>query len=147
MSNNTKTPIRLKFKTTIKHPGELPEMMEIFVEGSYMLKDGKKVYIQYDEVINEKQSRTTLRFDENDGIIMRNGSVKMRLPFVKDYDQRGHYEADFGQMPIIVRTHHIDNKPLNEQQPTGTLTVRYELIVAGASVGEYTLEYSYTEGK
>ncbi|WP_010287132.1 DUF1934 domain-containing protein [Kurthia massiliensis] len=146
MSNNT-TPIQLKFKTTINHPGELPEIMEIFVDGSYMLKDGKKVYIQYEEILNDKTMRTTLRFDESDGIIMRNGDIKMRLPFVKGYDQRGHYTADFGEMPIIVRTHHIDNKPLNDEVTTGELTVRYELIVSGESVGEYTLEYSYTEGK
>lgn len=146
MSNHT-TPIRLKFKTTIKHPGELPEIMEIFVDGSYMLKDGKKVYIQYEEIINDKKMRTTLRFDESDGIIMRNGDMKMRLPFIKGLDQRGHYEADFGTMPIIVRTHHIDNKPLTEAVTDGALSVRYELIVGGASVGDYTLEYSYTEGK
>lgn len=146
MSNNT-TPIQLKFKTTIKHPGELPEIMEIFVDGSYMLKNGKKIYIQYEELLNDKTMRTTLRFDDSDGIIMRNGDIKMRLPFMKGLDQRGHYEADFGQMPIIVRTHHIDNKPLKDEVTTGELTVRYELIVGGQSVGEYTLEYSYTEGK
>lgn len=146
MSNNTK-PIQLKFKTTIKHVGELPEIMEIFVDGSYMLKDGKKVYIQYEEILNDKKMRTTLRFDESDGIIMRNGDIKMRLPFLKGLDQRGHYEADFGTMPIIVRTHHIDNKPLTEQAAEGTLLVHYELIVGGNSVGDYTLEYSYTEGK
>lgn len=146
MSNNT-TPIQLKFKTTIKHPGELPEMMEIFVDGSYMLKDGKKIYIQYEEILNDKTMRTTLRFDESDGIIMRNGDIKMRLPFMRGLDQRGHYEADFGQMPIIVRTHHIDNKPLNNEVTTGELTVHYELIIGGQSVGDYTLEYSYTEGK
>lgn len=138
------TPVKLKLTTTITHNGEKPEKLEIWSTGSIMRKRDQ-VYLQYEEVLEERTMKTTLRFGNEDAIIMRNGDIKMRLPFVNKALQRGHYEAEFGSMPVTTLTKKMLFEEENGEKENGRFVINYDLIMEENTVGNYHLEITYTE--
>lgn len=145
MAQPPTTPVKLKLITTITHTGQQPETIELWSTGTLM-KKRDQVYLQYEEVLEDKKMMTTLRFGNEDAIILRNGDIKMRLPLVVNSLQRGHYEAAFGTMPITTLTQMMKFEEGTDGPNSGQFLVNYDLIMGEETVGNYALKFTYTEG-
>ena len=97
-------------------------------------------------MLDDKTIHTTVKMANDQALILRGGDVKMRLPFNTLQKERGHYDTQFGTIPIIVQTHQLNHQQLNDEVISGTFTTQYDLIISGQSVGQYTLEIHYSEG-
>ena len=60
--------------------------------------------MKYDEVQEDKIIRTTMKLGHEKALIMRAGAVSMRLPLNIIEQQKGHYESEFGSMPLVIDT-------------------------------------------
>ncbi|MET0785662.1 MAG: DUF1934 domain-containing protein [Paenisporosarcina sp.] len=133
--------VKVKLKTTIQQPHEEPEIYELWSPG-LLIEKGEHAYLKYEEFQDEKLIKTTLKMGLKEGLILRSGGVNMRLPFLLNADQTGNYESDFGTLIVKTKTRQMTFE-MNEGQ--GQFLVQYELIVGGQPVGDYTLEFHYTE--
>ncbi|MFF3101035.1 DUF1934 domain-containing protein [Viridibacillus arvi] len=146
MASELKAPVKLKLKTTIRQSSETEaETYELWSEGTIVQKRDQ-TYLQYEEVQEDKHIRSTLKFGTNEAVILRNGDVKMRMPFLLNQEQNGHYDSEFGALPIVTYTKDMLFEP-HDSKTSGRFYLNYDLIVGGQSVGDYTLEINYTEGK
>lgn len=136
---------KIKLATTIRHPDQERETFELWVEGTSIQKQGQS-YLTFEEVQDAGNIRTTVRMGDNEALILRGGAVKMRLPFLLNKKQRGSYDGGFGSLAIMVDTKqlHFSRDEANE---SGRFLVEYNLLTDGQLVGEYTLEFTYTEEK
>ncbi len=67
----------------------------------------------------------------------------MRLPFLENEEQTGSYESEYGVLMVLTNTRKIS---FEKNENDGNFVVQYDLTVSGQPVGEYTLEFHYTEG-
>lgn len=140
------TEVKIKLNSTILPTDGESEHYEMWLSGTFIKKSGK-TYLRYVEELEEKKIRTTVKMDDKQALILRSGGVKMRLPFNANQDERGHYDTQFGTLPIITRTHRLVHDYHEESLISGTFNVQYDLIISGQSVGTYTLEIQYSEGQ
>ncbi|MFL0506769.1 DUF1934 domain-containing protein [Ureibacillus sp. 179-F W5.1 NHS] len=140
------TDVKIKLNSTIIPTDGESEKYEMWLSGTFIKKSGK-TYLRYVEELEEKKIRTTVKFGDKQALILRSGGVKMRLPFNASQDERGHYDTQFGTLPIITRTHQLAHEYHEESLISGTFNVQYDLIISGQSVGKYTLEIQYSEGQ
>lgn len=144
MSDALTAPVKLKIVTTITQQDTDPEQYELWSEGIIMQKRDQ-IYLRYEEVQEQQHMHTTVRFGQEDAIIIRNGDIKMRMPFVLGQAQKGHYNSEYGQLPIVTLTKEMKFEP-SESLQNGRFYLQYELLIGGQSVGDYALELNYTEG-
>ncbi|WP_017382192.1 DUF1934 domain-containing protein [Paenisporosarcina sp. TG-14] len=133
--------VKVKLKTTIQQPNEQPEIYELWVTGTYIEK-GESAYLKYEEVQDDKHIKTTVKMGETEALILRSGGINMRLPFVKETEQTGSYESEYGVLMVKTMTRKI---MFEKNKQDGHFVVQYDLNVSGQSVGEYTLEFHYME--
>ncbi len=62
------------------------------------------MYLRYEEVLDGKSIRTTVRMNDDKALILRSGGVNMRLPFNVQMKENGHYDTEVGTLPIITKT-------------------------------------------
>lgn len=98
--------------------------------------------MKYEEVQEDKSIRTTMKLGNEQALIMRNGAVKMRLPLNIIEQQMGHYESELGSMPLVIDTKEMT---FTKQAVSGDFHVQYDLLMGGQSVGNYTLDITFTE--
>lgn len=144
MSDVLTAPVKIKIITTITQQDTAPEKFELWSEGIIMQKKDQ-IYLRYEEVQEDQHRNTTLRFGQKDAVIIRNGDIKMRMPFVLGQARKGHYNSNYGQIPIVTLTKEMKFEP-SESIQNGRFYVQYELLVGEQSVGDYCLELNYTEG-
>lgn len=137
---NTKVKVRLK--TTIRQPNEEPEVYELWATGTLIEKD-KTAYLKYAEVQEDKDVNTTVKMGETEALVLRSGGINMRLPFIKDSEQTGSYDSEYGMLMVTTNTRQMT---FEQNEHDGHFVVQYDLDVSGQPVGEYTLEFHYTEG-
>lgn len=138
--------VKIKLNSTISpHNGE-EERYEMWLNGSFIEKSGK-LYLRYDEIIEDKTIHTTVKMANEQALILRGGDVKMRLPFNTFQKERGHYDTQYGTIPLIVKTHKLKHEHNKDGIINGTFKTQYDLIISGQSVGKYTLEIHYSEGQ
>ena len=113
----------------------------MWLQGTFIEKSGTH-YLRYEEVQEEQTIRTTVKLTGDQAFIMRSGAVNMRLPLNTTQQERGRYESRFGLIPLMTETHQLSYERL---EAGGQFKTRYDLIIDGASVGNYTLEINYTE--
>ncbi|WP_019412799.1 DUF1934 domain-containing protein [Paenisporosarcina sp. TG20] len=135
-------PIKIKLKTTIRQPNEQPETFELWANGT-LIDKGENAYLKYVEVQDDNHINTTVKMGEREALILRSGGVNMRLPFSKNVEQTGSYESEYGVLMVKTKTRKMTFKKNNHD---GQFVVQYDFNVSGQSVGEYTLEFHYTEG-
>lgn len=142
--NTAQKKVKIKLNSTI-HPidGEL-ESYELWLQGSLIQKSGK-TFLRYEEVLDEKTIQTTVKMDKENALILRSGGVKMRLPFSSIQDEHGHYDTQFGALPIVTKTHQLSHEHHESDLFNGQFNVNYDLIIGGQSVGNYKLEINYSE--
>ncbi|QBP42138.1 DUF1934 domain-containing protein [Paenisporosarcina antarctica] len=133
--------VKVKLKTTIQQPNEQPEIYELWVTGTYIEK-GESAYLKYEEVQDDKNIKTIVKMGETEALILRSGGINMRLPLVKETEQTGSYESEYGVLMVKTMTRKI---MFEKNKQDGQFIVQYDLNVSGQSVGEYTLEFHYME--
>jgi len=133
--------VKVKLKTTIQQPNEQPEIYELWVTGTYIEK-GESAYLKYEEVQDDKKINTIVKMGETEALILRSGGVKMRLPLLKETEQTGSYESEYGVLMVKTMTRKI---MFEKNKHDGQFVVQYDLNISGQSVGEYTLEFQYME--
>ena len=133
--------VKVKLKTTIRQPNEEPEIYELWATGTLFEKRGN-FYLKYEEMQDDNKINTTVKMGESEALILRSGGVNMRLPFIANTEQNGSYESEYGVLVVSTMTRKI---AFEQNQHDGNFVVQYDLNVSGQPVGEYTLEFHYTE--
>lgn len=142
--NNVEKDVKIKLQSTITPEGGESESYELWLQGSFIQK-ADKMYLRYEEVLDGKNIRSTVRMNDDNALILRSGGVNMRLPFNLQMLENGHYDTQFGLLPILTKTHQLTHEHHEESILKGTFHVNYDLIISGETVGEYNLEIQYSE--
>ncbi|MFJ8514899.1 DUF1934 domain-containing protein [Lysinibacillus xylanilyticus] len=141
MVNEARSQVNIKLISKIRPIDGESEGYEMLLTGQLLEKAGS-IYLKYEEVQEDKTIRTTMKLGSEQALIMRNGAVKMRLPLNIIEQQMGHYESDFGSMPLVIDTKEMT---FTKQAISGDFHVQYDLLMGGQSVGNYTLDITFTE--
>lgn len=141
MANEIRSQVNIKLISTIRPSDGESESYEMWLKGQLLEKAGS-LYLKYDEVQEDKTIRTTMKLGHEKALIMRAGSVNMRLPLNIIEQQKGHYESEFGSMPLVIDTKKMT---FTKQALSGDFHVQYDLLMGGQSVGNYTLDITFTE--
>ncbi|MDM5246345.1 DUF1934 domain-containing protein [Lysinibacillus sp. G4S2] len=141
MANEARSQVNIKLISTIRPIDGESESYEMLLSGQLLEKAGS-MYLKYEEVQEDKTIRTTMKLGNEQALIMRNGAVKMRLPLNIIEQQMGHYESEFGSMPLVIDTKKMT---FTKQAISGDFHVQYDLLMGGQSVGNYTLDITFTE--
>lgn len=139
MSTPLQKTVNIRLVSTIRHPNVQEETINIEIKGTLTLK-GKQYYLVYEEMQDEKITRTTVKLGGQTALILRSGGVKMRLPFERGELQTGSYDTQYGTIIITTNTKHL-------HFDDGHFQVEYELIINEEVAGTYTLELIYTEAE
>lgn len=139
MSTPLQKTVNIRLVSTIRHPNVQEETINIEIKGTLTLK-GKQYYLVYEEMQDQKITRTTVKLGEQTALILRSGGVKMRLPFERGELQTGSYDTQYGTIIITTNTKHL-------HFDDGHFQVEYELIINEEVAGTYTLELIYTEAE
>lgn len=135
-------PVKITVKTTIRN-GQDQETYELITFGRYIRKTSS-VFLRYDEVMEEGSIQTTVKIAEGEGSILRNGAVKMRLPFQKNKQLTGSYETPYGTLEMGTKTSRIHHE-FNENIRQGEIDILYDLNMQGSHAGTYHLLISFEE--
>lgn len=144
MTNQYSTDVKIKLITKIRPIEGESETYEMWLQGNYIEKAGN-AYLRYEEVQDGKAIRTTVKLGNEQALIMRVGAVNMRLPLNIQEQQMGHYDSEFGSLPLMTRTLELDFQRQLEDERSGLFSVQYDLIMNGQSVGNYTVNIQFTE--
>ena len=139
MSTPLQKTVNIRLVSTIRHPNVQEETINIETKGTLTLK-GKQYYLVYEEMQDQKKTRTTVKLGGQTALILRSGGVKMRLPFERGELQTGSYDTQYGTIIITTNTKHL-------HFDDGHFQVEYELIINEEVAGTYTLELIYTEAE
>lgn len=137
-------PVKISVKTTIRN-GQDQETYELITFGEYIRKSSSS-YLRYEEVTEEGSIQTTVKIAEREGSILRNGAVKMRLPFQKNKYLSGSYETPYGTLEMGTKTSRISHE-FNESIRKGEIDLLYDLKMQGTHAGTYHLLISFEEEK
>ncbi|MEY9974892.1 uncharacterized beta-barrel protein YwiB (DUF1934 family) [Lysinibacillus sp. RC46] len=141
MANEARSQVNIKLISTIRPIDGDSESYEMWLTGQLLEKAGS-MYLKYEEVQEDKTIRTTMKLGNEQALIMRTGAVKMRLPLNIIEQQIGHYESEFGSMPLVI---HTKKMTYTKQAVSGDFHVQYDLLMGGQSVGNYKLDITFTE--
>ncbi|MCY9545979.1 DUF1934 domain-containing protein [Lysinibacillus xylanilyticus] len=141
MANEARSQVNIKLISKIRPIDGESEGYEMLLTGQLLEKAGS-IYLKYEEVQEDKTIRTTMKLGSERALIMRNGAVKMRLPLNIIEQQMGHYESEFGSMPLVIDTKEM---MFTKQAVSGDFHVQYDLLMGRQSVGNYTLDITFTE--
>lgn len=141
MANEARSQVNIKLISTIRPIDGESEGYEMWLTGQLLEKAGS-IYLKYEEVQEDKTIRTTMKLGDEQALIMRNGALKMRLPLNVMEQQMGHYESELGSMPLVIDTKEMT---FTKQSVSGDFHVQYDLLMGGQSVGNYTLDITFTE--
>lgn len=141
MVNEEKSQVNIKLISTIRPIDGESETLEMWLDGQ-LINKADSLYLKYEEVQDEKTIRTTMKLDKERALIMRAGAVKMRLPLNIFEQQIGHYESEFGSMPLVTQT---KNMLFTRHEMRGDFHVQYDLLMGGQNVGNYTVDITFTE--
>jgi len=141
MANEVRSQVNIKLISTIRPIDGESEIQEMWLTGQLLEKAGS-MYLKYEEVQEDKTIRTTMKLGHKRALIMRAGAVNMRLPLNIIEQQVGHYESEFGSMPLVIDTKKMT---FTQKVVSGDFHVQYDLLMGGQSVGNYTLDITFTE--
>lgn len=144
MTNNIATVVKIKLVTVIRPVEGESETYEMWLQGSYIEKLGS-AYLRYEEIQNEQTIFTTIKITEHKAFIMRSGAIHMRLPLNTVEPQIGHYEGEFGSLPLMIHTYTLNFERPLQQEKSGQFSVQYDLVLGGQKVGNYTVNIQFTE--
>ncbi|MDR6999406.1 DUF1934 domain-containing protein [Neobacillus niacini] len=132
-------PVRIKVKTTI----DQQESFELQLFGQYFEKENAS-YLKYEEAMEEGSVRTIVKMAAKEGLILRGGAVKMRLPFELNRKLNGSYEMPFGQFETTTLTKNLQHSFENGQ---GLIDILYDFTLQGSPSGTYHLQITFQEDR
>ncbi|MBS4212552.1 DUF1934 domain-containing protein [Neobacillus rhizophilus] len=130
-------PVKVNVKTTIDEQ----ETFELVVFGRYFQKE-QASYLQYEEVLEEGNVRTIVKVAADEALILRSGTLKMRLPFQLNRKLRGSYELTFGTFETTTSTRKLD---YSYENGSGQISILYDFAIQESPAGTYHLEISFQE--
>ncbi len=136
-------PVKINVKTTIFHENG-KEIIETAADGQFFQKDHAS-FLQYQEKGETGTIRTTVKIAEMEALILRNGAIKMRLPFTLGEKREGSYELPFGKFAIASFLKKI-NHLYDPKQGNGRIEIVYDFSMQGAAESNtYHLEITFQE--
>lgn len=141
MAEKTSTNVKIKLRSSILPAEGDAEKYEMWLEGQIIEKNDMS-YLRYEEEQDGKKIQTTIKLTEDRAVIMRSGAINMRLPLNVTQEERGHYDSQYGSIPLITKTYEINN--LSDKTGRSFKTT-YDLIIGGNPVGNYTLDITIME--
>lgn len=129
-------PIQLKIVSTFKHPGTKASQEHNRAQGTMYYK-GDKRFLRFNEKTAET-TQTLVKFEGSGGYIRRRGVADMRIEFELGHKTKGHYTVQGNTMPLEVYTNRIIHV-------VGHDRIEYSLFQDGHKLGDYTIDYYYTE--
>jgi uncharacterized beta-barrel protein YwiB (DUF1934 family) len=133
-------PVKIKVKTDI-YDGNEKNTFELTAFGRYYLKENAR-YLQYDEAMEQGMANTIIKMTEEEGMIMRSGAVKMRLPFKMNKRLTGNYHTPYGVLEMGTVTKRLEHH-FNQQKGHGSIDILYDLNMQGANTGTYHLSITF----
>jgi len=109
--------------------------------GQYYKKENAR-FLQYNEEMEEGSVKTIIKISDKDGLILRSGAVKMRLPFQMNKKLRGSYDTRYGVFETATLTKRLAHQ-FNEQTDSGSIELLYEMSIQGAHSGTYHLVITF----
>lgn len=140
--STTEIPVTITVKTTISQQ-EHSETMEITAPGHFYKKDNA-LFLKYEEKADIGTVRTVVKAGDKEALILRNGALKMKLPFMLDLERTGHYEMPFGTFETSTMTKKIDYSYQSESG-RGHIHILYDFSLQGSDAGTYELYISFLE--
>ena len=137
-------PVKIKVHTSIQNGGE-KETFELTTFGRYYLKNAS-AYLQYEEVTEDGDMKTTIKLTDHEMLLMRSGSIKMRMLLEEKKKHRGSYTTPFGELQIITDTKELQHR-WNSETGKGRIEVLYNLSIQGSEAGTYRLQIVFEEEK
>lgn len=137
-------PVKIKVKTDIRN-GSSKDTFEFTAFGRYYKKENAR-YLQYDEVMEAGTVKTIVKISKQEGLILRSGAVKMRLPFQMNKRLKGTYTTPYGVFELVTLTKRFEHQ-FEEQTSLGSFEVLYDLKMQGAHSGTYHLTITFEEEK
>ena len=135
--------VKINVKTTITQE-DSEEIIEGAVLGDFFQKETAS-YLQYEEISEQGSTRTIVKMAGNDALILRNGAIKMRLPFSLNQKMSGSYELPFGKFETATVAKKIDHE-YDAVSGKGRIDLLYDFSMQGTpSVGTYHLEITFQE--
>lgn len=134
-----KTSVTIKLTTKIRQPDVEEQVLEMWSEGTKTVKNNR-IYLQYEEQLEELNIRTTVKISDDEAVIMRSGGLQMRLPFLLHKEQTGNLTNEQGSFMLTTKAHELSASDTR-------FNVRYDLAMGSSHVGEYEMEIQFTEGK
>ncbi|MDQ0214184.1 uncharacterized beta-barrel protein YwiB (DUF1934 family) [Oikeobacillus pervagus] len=138
-----KTPVKIHLKTTIEQEDE-KETIELALFGQYYQK-GNNSYLKYEEVHEEGTVQTIVKMSEQQALILRNGAIKMRLPFQLEGTLNGSHESPFGTLLLTTRTNELAHHTYTDIPINGEFQISYQLMMQEQIAGNYTMSIQYKE--
>lgn len=135
-------PVKIKVKTDIRD-GSRKETFELIAFGRYYIKENA-CFLQYDEAMEAGTAKTIIKSAGDEGLILRSGAVKMRLPFKRNKRQSGSYQTPYGVLEMETVTKRFDHQ-FDEQTGQGSIDILYELKMQGSTAGTYHLYITFVE--
>ena len=89
---------------------------------------------------------TVVKMSSQEGSILRNGAIKMRLPFQKNKTLMGSYESPYGVLEMKTSTKQISHK-FDENVGKGEIDLLYDLRMDGSLAGTYHVNIIFKEDK
>lgn len=135
-------PVKIKVKTTIWNDVD-KDTFELLTFGRYYEK-GDSIFLQYEEVMEEGRIKSIVKVSEREALILRSGTINMRMVFQTGKRLQGRYETSLGSMPITTLAKKLDYF-YEEDEKKGIMTILYDLEMQGSLAGTYQLEISFEE--
>ena len=135
-------PVKITVKTTIMN-GKDRETYELITFGEYYNKINS-IYLRYEEANEEGTIKTTVKLTDQEGSIIRNGAIQMRLLFQKNKSLTGSFTTPYGVIDMITRTTRM-NFELMEDLKKGEIDLLYDLTMQGSHAGTYHLLINFEE--
>jgi uncharacterized beta-barrel protein YwiB (DUF1934 family) len=135
--------VKINVKTTIFQDGR-EEIIEGTAKGDFFQKENAS-YLQYEEITEQGSIRTIVKMAGQEALVLRNGAVKMRLPFRLHQKMTGSYELPFGKFETMTMAKNIDLS-CDTGTGRGKIDILYDFSMQEApGVGTYHLEIFFQE--
>ncbi|RHW40232.1 DUF1934 family protein [Neobacillus notoginsengisoli] len=135
-------PVTVTITTSIVQSGMKDEI--ITGASGFFYRKGSAVYLQYEEKAEGGSIRTILKMDSGEALLLRSGAVKMRIPFRLSAETRGSYNTPYGTLPVKAVTERLA-QAIRENGKGGMFLLKYDLHIAGAPAGTYSLSITFEE--
>jgi uncharacterized beta-barrel protein YwiB (DUF1934 family) len=137
-------PVKITVSTTIQS-GEEKETYELITFGQYIQKTNS-FFLRYEEIMEEGNVKTVVKVSNQEGSILRNGAVNMKLSFRKNKSLKGNYETPYGLLDIHTNTSRI-NHSFDDRSKKGEIDILYDLKMQGSHAGTYHMAITFEEDK